>query len=161
MSSSFADSQPISCISPYAERLRQAFFGYENLPKETKKLPLRVYVHDSYNRDNLRLCVNEFQTLVNRLPLATVCSEARAQAVAFCQARIELVNLFYVIDAPDKPSDIRDEILEPIFKQQTTVMVTNACNKEDGPKSFDSAEHLVDVVSRVFGSCVERLILSS
>jgi hypothetical protein len=171
MSFSIVDSQPISCISPYAERLRQAFVGYENLPQETEKQPLRVYVYDSYNRDKLRLGVNEFQTLVNCLPMATVCSEARSQAATFCQAQIGLVNLFYVIDAPDKPSDtepsdtkpsdIRDEILEPIFKQQTTVIVTNACNKEDGPKGFDSAEHLVDVVSRVFSSCVERIILSS
>ncbi|KAF2786047.1 hypothetical protein K505DRAFT_422672 [Melanomma pulvis-pyrius CBS 109.77] len=156
-----ADGQPISCISPCAERLRQALVGYENLPHDTEKQPLRVYVHGSHNRDKLRLGVNEFQTLVNRLPMATVCSEARSQGAIFCQAQIGLANLFYVIDAPDEPSDIGDEILKPIFVQQTTVMITNANDKKDGPKGFDSAEHLVDVVDRVFGSCVERIILSS
>jgi len=161
MKFSIADSLPISCISPCAERLRQAFIGYENLPHDTEKQPLRVYIHDSYNRDKLRLSVNEFQTLVNRLPMATVCSEARSQAAIFCRAQIGLVNLFYNIDAPSEPNRIGDEVLEPIFMQQTTVMITNANDKKDGPKGFDSAEHLVDVVNRVFGSSVERIILSA
>jgi hypothetical protein len=161
MNFSIADSQPISCISSCAERLRQAFVGYENLPHNIEKHPLRVYVYDSHNRDKLRLGVNEFQTLVNRLPMATVCSEARSQAATFCQAQIGLANLFYVIDAPDKPSDIRDEILKPIFVQQKTVIITSANDKKDGPKGFDSAQHLVDVIDRVFGSCVERIILRS
>jgi hypothetical protein len=70
------------------------------------------------------------------------------------------MNLFYATDAPDKPSDIGDEILEHVFVQPTTVMVTNAKRTVDGPVGFDSAEHLVDVVNRVFGSCVERIILN-
>lgn len=93
--------------------------------------------------------------------MATVCSEARSHATAFCQAQLGPVNLFYAVDANNKPSDYRDEISEPIFAQQTTVIITNAYNKEDGPKGFDSAEHLVDVVSRVFGSRVEQIILNS
>ncbi|KAF2712259.1 hypothetical protein K504DRAFT_464342 [Pleomassaria siparia CBS 279.74] len=155
------DSQPISCISPRAERLRQAFVGHENLPHDTEKQPLRVYIYDSCNRDNLRLGGNEFQTLVNCLPMATVCSEARSQATTFCHAQIGLVNLFYAIDAPNEPSDTGDTISEPIFLPRTTVMITNAKNKKDGPKGFNSGEHLVDIVNRVFGSCVERIILNS
>jgi hypothetical protein len=92
--------------------------------------------------------------------MATVCSEARTLAANFCRAQVGLVNLFYIIDAPNEPSDTGDEVLEPIFMQPTTVMVTNATYEEDGPKGFDSGEHLVDVVHRVFGSCVERIILS-
>jgi hypothetical protein len=168
MNSSIANGQPISCISACDERLRQAFVGYENLPQDTEMQPLRLYVYDSHSQDKLRLGVNEFQTLVNRLPMATVCSEARSQAATFCQAQTGFLNLFYVItgnafdESRDiKPSDIRNEILEPVFKQQTTVMVTNAHKKKDGPKGFHSAEHLVDVINRVFGSCVERIILSS
>jgi hypothetical protein len=166
MNYSIADSQPISCKSPFDERLRQAYVGYKNLPHDTEKQPLRVYIYRTSNMDNLHLGINEFQKLVNRLPVATVCSEARSQATTFCQAQIELLNLFYVNDIRDQPSDIRlndirAEILEPVFKQQTTVMITNANVKKDGPKGFKSAEHLVDVVHRVFGSCVERIILNS
>lgn len=81
--------------------------------------------------------MNEFQTVLNGLPMATVCSEARSHATAFCQAQLGPVNLFYAVDANNKPSDYRDEISEPIFAQQTTVIITNAYNKEDGPKGFD------------------------
>lgn len=161
MNFSIADGQPISCIYQCAERLRQAFVGYENLPHGTEKQPLRVYVHDSYNRDKLRLGVNEFQALVNCLPIAVVCSETRSQAIAFCRAQIRFMNLFYIIDAPDEPSDIGEETLEPIFWQRMTVMITNANDKKDGPKGFDTAKHLVSVVDRVFGSSAERTILSS
>jgi hypothetical protein len=148
-------------VSPFGERLRQAFIGYENLPHDTEKQPLRVYVHDSPNRDRLRLGVNELQTLVNRLPMATVCSEARSHAIAFCQARVEPLNLFYIVDTPGEPEGVGAEILEPIVASQTTVMVTNAYDRKFGPKGFDSANHLIDVVDRVFGSCVERIISSS
>ena len=141
--------------------MRQAFIGYENLPHNVERQPLRVYIYGSHNRDKLRLRSNEFWALVNRLPMATVCYEARSHAVAFCQAQIGLVNLFYITHAPDDLSDIGDEISKPIFKRQTTVMVTSAFREEDGPKGFDSAEHLIDVVYRVFGNCVKRIILSA
>jgi hypothetical protein len=157
---SIADGLPKSCTTPCAERRRQAFVGYDNLPHDTEKQPLRVYVHDSYNKDRMRLSMNEFQILVNCLPMATVCSEARSHAADFCRAQVKLMNLYYAIDAPDEPYDIRDEILEHVFMKPTTVMVTNAARKVDGPVSFDSAEHLVDVVNRVFGNCVERIILN-
>ena len=163
MALSIADGQPKSCIqtSPYAERLRQAFVGYENLPNDVEKQPLRVYIHDSHNRDKLRLSINEFWTLVNRLPMATVSSEARSHAAAFCQAQIGLVNLFYVIDAPDELSDIGHEIVKPISPRPTTVMITCAHKHKDMPKGFDSAEHLIDVVHRVFGNCIKRIIFSA
>lgn len=157
---SIVDGLPKSCTVPCAERRRQAFVGYDNLPHDTKRQPLRVYVHDSDNRDKMRLCINEFQTLVNCLPMATACSEARSHAADFCRAQVKFMNLFYAIEAPGEPSDTRDEILEHIFVQPTTVMVTYAARKIDGPVGFDSAEHLVDVVNRVFGSCVERIILN-
>jgi hypothetical protein len=156
-----AESQPTISLFPCAERLRQAFVGYDTLPHATEKQPLRVYVHGSYDKDRLRLGINEFQTFVNCLPMATVCSEARSHAANFCRAQVGLANLFYDIDAPNDPSDIRDEVSEPIFMQPTTVMVTNVDDREDGPKGFDSGEHLVDVVNRVFGSCVEQIIFSA
>ena len=158
---SIADGQPTPCVTPFAERVRQAFVGCDDLPHDTERQPLRVYVHDSHNKDKLRLGMNEFQTLVNRLPMATVCSEARSHATAFCQTRMEPLNLFYTVDAPGEPGGNGVEITEPIATSQTTVMITNAYDREFGPKRFDSAEHLVDVVARVFGSGVERIILSS
>jgi hypothetical protein len=141
--------------------LRQAFIGADNLPEDTEKQPLRIYVHDSFRLDKLRLGANEFQILVNRLPMATVCSEARSHATAFCRHKTELVNMFYVVDARGEPRDIGREVSEPILTQQKSIMITNAYDKVNGPKGFDSAEHLVDVVVRVFGSCVERIILNS
>ncbi|KAF2691410.1 hypothetical protein K458DRAFT_381268 [Lentithecium fluviatile CBS 122367] len=149
------------CTAPCVERRRQAFVGYDNLPHDTERQPLRVYVHDSNNRDKMRLSMNECQTLVNCLPMATVCSEARSHAANFCRAQVKVMDLFYAIDALDELSDIRDEILEHVFVQPTTVMVTNAKRKVDGPVGFESAELLVDVVNRIFGSCVERIILNS
>jgi hypothetical protein len=146
----------------WAERRRQAFVGYENLPHDTEKQPLRVYIHDSDMRDKMRLGKNEFRTLVNCLPMATVCSEARSHAIDFCRAQVKLVNLFYVIDdAPDEASSIGDDNLEHLLVQPTTVMVTSAYSNTVGPEGFDSAEHLVDVVNRVFGSCIERIIFNT
>ncbi|KAJ4299159.1 hypothetical protein N0V90_004403 [Kalmusia sp. IMI 367209] len=143
----------------FAERLRQAFVGYDSLPEGTEKQPLRVYVHDS--GDKLNLGINEFQAFVNTFPMATVCTEARSQTVDFCRAQIGLMDLFcYHTDAPpDEPGDFENEISKPIFSQPMTVMITNSFDKEEGPKAFKSAAHLVDVLHRVFGNSVERIIL--
>jgi hypothetical protein len=156
---SIADGQPKSGSSPCAERLRQAFVGYDNLPYVTERDPLRVYVHNSHMNDKLRLGVNEFQTLVNCLPMATVCSEARSHAADFCRTQIKLMSLWY--DAADVPNDAGDEMQEHVFVQPPTVMVTNANEKEQGYTGFNSARHLVDIVNRVFGTGVEQIILSS
>jgi hypothetical protein len=161
--SSIADGQPTSCASPSAERLRQAFKGYDNLPKDTIKQPLRVYIYDTFNRDKLRLGLNEFQTLLNHLPIATVCSEARAQAVTFCRGLVDLMDLFYVIDPPGEASAVGDELSGPIFAQPTTIMITKGERRETNEEfstGFNSAEQLVGVVNRVFGTCVERILFN-
>ncbi|KAJ4289066.1 hypothetical protein N0V90_011408 [Kalmusia sp. IMI 367209] len=154
-----AGSQPISCATGCAERLRQAFVGYNNLPEGTEIQPLRIYVHDS--GDKLRLGINEFQTFINRLPTASVHTEARSHTTDFCRDELKLVNLLYYMDTPDEPSDIGDVITEPISFQPPTVMVSNAYRNYHGPKGFKSAEHLVDILHRVFGSGVERIIFNS
>ena len=156
-----AESEPASCASLRAHSVREAFANYENPPDDTERRLLRVYVHDNCHKNRLRLGVNEFQVALNCLPMATVCSEARSIAATFCQTRLGTPDLIYAVDSSScKTDDSTNEILEPVFAQQTTVMVTNASDKNDGPKGFDSAEHLIDVVSRVFGS-VERIILTS
>jgi hypothetical protein len=69
------------------------------------------------------------------------------------------VNLFRVVEDPVPD---RDLILEPVFTDMTTVMVTTArCHPEDGPEGFDSPEQLVDVITRVFGTGVEKIIWSA
>ncbi|KAJ4286474.1 hypothetical protein N0V90_013174 [Kalmusia sp. IMI 367209] len=115
------------------ERLRQAFVGYNNLPQGIGKQPLRFYIHD--DGGNLRLRVNEFQTLVNCLPMATVCSEARSHAIDFCRKQVAIVDIHYTMESSDVGDEIREHTLQP-----TTVMVTNANRPEDGPRGFDSAD---------------------
>jgi hypothetical protein len=152
---------PEPCAVPSAERLRQAFVGYDSLPDHIERQPLRLYVYNC--RGELRVGVNEFQTLVNRLPIATVNAEARSQAANFCRAQVKDIDLFYAIDTHDESSEsIRDEILEHLFVQPTTVRVTTEWDENDGhPAIFRSAEDFVDTVSRVFGTCVERIVFNS
>jgi hypothetical protein len=91
--------------------------------------------------------------------MATACSEARANAIKFCRAQIKLVNMFRIVEDPVPDGDL---ILEPVFTDMTTVMVTTArCHPEDGPEGFDSPEQLVDVITRVFGRGVEKIIWSA
>jgi hypothetical protein len=151
---------PEPCAVPSAERLRQAFIGYDNMPDHIERQPLRLYVYNS--RGELRAGVNEFQTLVNRLPIATVNAEARSHAANFCRTQVKDIDLFYAIDAHDEPSEIiGDEILEHLFVQPTTVRVTTDWNSYDGhPAIFGSATDLVNMVSRVFGTCVERIVFN-
>ncbi|KAF2445321.1 hypothetical protein P171DRAFT_263857 [Karstenula rhodostoma CBS 690.94] len=156
-----ADRQLKSCMSQdaYAERLRQAFIGYDSLPEGTERQPLRVYVYDS--GDKLKLGINEFQTLVNAFPIAAVCTEARFQIVNFCRAQIGLVDLFcYHADAPpNELSDFGQELSEPVFNQPMAVVITNSYDKDEGPGAFKSAAHLVNILHRVFGNAVERIIM--
>ncbi|KAF2451748.1 hypothetical protein P171DRAFT_426216 [Karstenula rhodostoma CBS 690.94] len=156
------DSSPHSPTAPGAiERLRQAFVGYNNLPQDTEIQPLRLYVNDDGGK--LRLRVNEFQTLVNHLPIATVCSEARPHAIDFCRKQVNILDLHYTKD----PSNVDHELIEHALRP-TTVMVTNMVLEEglfDGPedsiRGFNSADHLVAIIDRIFGSCVENLVLNS
>ena len=90
-----------------------------------------------------------------------VCFEARTHAANFCRAQIKVMNLYHSIDASNEPSVIGNGIQEHLFVQPTTVMMTNADEKEYGPPGFDSTTHLVDVVSRVFGNCIERIVLNT
>ena len=71
--------------------------GYDDLPDSTRREYLRLYIYASGQTDELRLGENEFQTLVNRLPMATACREARMHAIKFCRAQSKFVNLFRVI----------------------------------------------------------------
>lgn len=139
----------------YAERRRKPF----NLIFGIQKQPLRVYVYDS--GDKLKLGKNEFhrfQKIITALPVAAVCTEARLQSLIFCRAQIGLVDLIcHYTDGPS--NEHRLEISEPIFNQPIAVMVTNSYHKDGGPKAFKSAAHLVDILSRVFGKGVERIIL--
>lgn len=97
--SSIADDESQLWTSPCAERVGLAFLRYSwKLPDENEQ-PLRVYVHASHDKKKLRRGRNEFQVLVNQLPMATLCSEARAHAVAFSRAQIPLVNSYYIVDA--------------------------------------------------------------
>lgn len=156
-----ADGQPTSCKSQntYAERLRQAYVGYDSLPEGTEKQPLRLYVHD-YG-DRLKLSMNEFRTFVNTFTMATVCTEARSQIEIFCRAQIWLVDLFcyYPNASPDHPKHLEQEISDPVFTTPMTVMITNSYDKDKGPEAFKSAVHLVDILRRVFSNGVERIIL--
>jgi hypothetical protein len=148
------------CAVSSAERLRQAFVGYDNLPDHIERKPLRLYIYSS--RGKLRVGVNEFETLVNRLPMATVNAEARSHAAEFCRTQVKDIDLFYAIDTHDEPSkSIRDEILEHLFVQPTTVRVTTEWDEYDDPAIFGSAENFVDIISRIFGPCVERIVFNS
>jgi hypothetical protein len=147
-----------------AERQRQSLIGYDNLPTYKNKAALRVYVCSSRDKSKLRIGVNETQLLVNSLSIATVCSEARSHAVGTAHAKIRAINLFYGLD--DNDNNFSEPLREPIVSQPTTVMVTNAIQnfrrqgEDDKPPGFDSAAHVVDIVSRVFGKCVTRVDLN-
>jgi hypothetical protein len=151
-----ADTQTEVCTDPHAERQRQAIVGYDDLPDSIERQPLRLYVYASHDTDELRLVANEAQTLANCLPMATVCVDARKYAVELCLSRIKLMNLLHVVEDPIPDGT---QILDPVFPQLTTVMVMTArSHPEDAPEGFDSVEHCVDVISRVFGSNVQKII---
>jgi hypothetical protein len=91
--------------------------------------------------------------------MATACSEARANTIKSYQAQVKFVNLFRVVE--DHLRD-RKPILEPVFTDMATVMVTTSrSHPEDGPEGFDSPDQLVDVIARVFGSGVQKIIWSA
>jgi len=150
-----------ACVSPLAERFRQALIGYDNLPPKREKQHLRIYVHHTHDRSKLYLGGSEFQSLLNLLPMATVCTEARVHAATLCRANIQSIDLCCVEDSPPVHNHGGMEILQPILPQQTTATIITACDEEDGPKGFDCAEHLVDIVHRVFGDGVKRIVLTS
>jgi hypothetical protein len=92
--------------------------------------------------------------------MATACHKARAIAIKFVRAQIKIVDLFREV-GKQLPEGGK-LILEPVFKDMETVMVTTSrFHPEDSPEGFDSPEQLVDVVARVFGSGVESVIWSA
>lgn len=69
------------------------------------------------------------------------------------------MNLFRVVE--DQLPDGRP-LLEPVFTDMTTVMVTTSrFHPETGPEGFDSPNQVVDVIARVFGSSVNKIIWSA
>ncbi|PSN70698.1 hypothetical protein BS50DRAFT_570223 [Corynespora cassiicola Philippines] len=107
----------------------------------------------------MRVVVNEFQALINCLPIATVCAEARCHATNYCRIQIDCVNLLYTLDKSDMEKRGGNVLLEPLTILPTTVMVLSANRESEGPPGFTSAKHLVNVVSRVFGGGVQRIVL--
>jgi len=160
---SIADGEPKSSGS-LDERQRQSLIGYDKMTTYEGGDPLRVYVYSSRNERKLRIGVNEFQLLVNSLPMATVCSEARSHALETCRAKVQAMNIFYGIDNND--DSFSEPLHKPIFTQPTTVIVTNAIqtrrpqDENDLPPGFDSAEQVVDIVSQVFGKCATHIDLN-
>jgi hypothetical protein len=63
-------------------------------------LPLRVYVRGPYDGRKTRLEVNEFERLVNSLPISAVSCEARSQAADLCRSRVLLIELIYYTSEP-------------------------------------------------------------
>ncbi|KAF2001270.1 hypothetical protein P154DRAFT_562864 [Amniculicola lignicola CBS 123094] len=160
---SIANSKSHACTAAacqngsLAERLRQAFIGYENISPDSERQRLRLYVHDSHRTGRLHLGKNEFQILVNYLPIATACSEARSHAIEYCLSQVEFPELWY--NTTEEPGYVGDEIREPISLQPTTIILAKS-DFEDRPGQFNSAEHLVDVVKHVFGSKIHRIIMN-
>jgi len=117
----------------------------------------------------MRVVANELQALLSCLPMSTVSHKARSHAVDFCGSKVKVTDMFYSIDAPgDKDRDVGIEILDHVLAQPTTVIVTKSRPGPSEPidrkfpnlsADFESPEHLVDAVSRAFGSSIERIIL--
>jgi len=153
---SILDSQPQPCTDPHAERQRQALVGYDNLPDSAERQYLRLSVHASAHTPALRHGENELQTLLNRFPTATACRDGRATALKLCRAQVDSMDLFRIREDPlasGRP------LLQPVFTDILTVLVRTArLHPEDGPEGFDSPEQVVDVVARVFGSDVEKIV---
>lgn len=153
-----------SCTAPHAERQRQALVGYDSMPdskeRDHQKQHLRLHVYASRQTNELRVGENEFQTLVNRLPMASVCNEARAHAIKLLRAQIEFVALFRLVE--DQLPDANPVLEQPVFTDMTTVMVTTSrFHPEDGPEErYGTPHEVVDVVARVFGSGVKKIIWS-
>jgi hypothetical protein len=128
---------------------------------ERQRQHLRLYIYASRQTDELHLGENESRTLLDRFPMATASREAHPQAIKFCRSQIEFVTLFWVIQ--DQPPNERPILEQPVITDMTTVMVTTSrFHPENGPEEgFDSPDQLVDVVARVFGSGVKKIIWSA
>ncbi|KAF4637349.1 hypothetical protein G7Y89_g708 [Cudoniella acicularis] len=148
----------------WAERRRQALVG--GLPGKDR-LPLHVHIRDPYDGLKLRFEEDDFETLVDCLPISAVCRETRVRVTEFCQLLVPHVRFQYLPSTlwslkPPKegtqPVVLRNvhclpgaETLEHAFSQPTTLTVNAG--------QFKSAEHIVGMVSRFFGDKIQRLVL--
>jgi len=146
-----------------AERRRQALVGgISGKPKPA----LRVYILDPYHGLKLRL-EDEFETLVDCLPISAVSYETRVCVTEFCRLLVPHIRFEYEttplwsLEPPtkdDEPVLLRNlewsrkaETLERAIPQPTTLTV------EMG--NFESVDHFVGMVSRLFGNRIQRLVL--
>jgi hypothetical protein len=148
----------------WAERRRQALVG--SLPGKNR-LALRVYIRDPYNGLKLRFEEDDFESLVDCLPLSAVCRETRIHVAEYCHSLVPHVQFEYdtstlwSLEPPEdgaQPVVLRNvhclpgaETLEHVFSRPTTLTVNAG--------EFKSAEHLVAMVFRFFGNRVRRLVL--
>jgi len=150
--------------NPWAERRRQALAGgISGKPK----LALCVRILDPYKGMKLRLEEDDFETLVDCLPISAVSYEVRICVSEFCQLLVPHVQFKYEttplwsLKPPTKdtrPVLLRSlewsceaETLAHVFPQPTTLTVLMG--------EFESAEHFVELVSRFFGNRLQRLVL--
>lgn len=69
------------------------------------------------------------------------------------------MELYRILEDP-----VRDglPVLEPGTADMTTAIVTTArYHPEDGPEGYDSPDQVVDIIARVFGSSVEKIVRSA
>lgn len=135
-----------------------------------EKQILRVYIHEEGKTGDLRLGANEFNALVNRLPMATVCSEARLHAMQYCLEQVPIVHMWYADDPTEQEMKLGQrlqpgiKITEPIPVQHGAVMLSLGYLQrlnDDRWERFESAHDLVETVGRVFGPSIERIVLDS
>lgn len=120
-----------------------------------------VYV--STNNGKIYFSTDELQILLGSLTVASVCSEARSQTIKFCQEQIRFTHLIYP-DLDEGKNSAGDEASRPLFVHPKKIMISNRQEIKglmDPVEGFESAEQLLDVVNRVFGSWAEHIILTS
>jgi hypothetical protein len=137
-----------------------------------------LHIQSSINYKIKRVVSDEFQALVSYLPIGTVSHEARSHAAKFCREKVNVMEVVHSIDTSNiGECDIGIEFLGCVFARPTTVMLTKSSHltlssvnrtlgepgNDRSPKlgvGYRSAEHLIEAVSRLFGSCVEHIVLN-
>lgn len=148
------------------DRRREAFAG--GLAGREKSA-LVVSIRDPY--DGLKMLVeeDEFEGLVNCLPISAVCRKARKQVATFCGRLVPHIRFnydlypFYTLEPLEKgaqPLVLRSlqclsgtQDLEHAFPQPIKLSINHAGR-------FKSAEYLAQMASRFFGNKIQRLALS-
>jgi hypothetical protein len=148
------------------DRRRQAFAG--GLAGREKSA-LVVSIRDPYDGLKMRVEEDDFEGLVNCLPISAVCREARKQVAEFCVPLVPHIRFnydpypFYTLEPPEKgaqPLVLRSlhclsgtQDLEHAFPQPIKLSINHAGR-------FKSAEYLAQMASRFFGNKIQRLALS-